>query len=178
MVDEPIYDVYRVWWDTANSRLYANYYLRYASAADITHQYGWMQNGKAWQWYVNEEAPRLIISADNETLLVQIRGKQTEFHFLKAGKPDETVTAELPLPWLMGEPAWDEHRIWVPANTGLYEIDRDTGRVTWLAHQDNTPFLSLLKHEGRLYAATSHGLYYREISPYKGKSADSSPGNK
>ncbi len=159
---EPVYGVYRVWWDAANCRLHASHYLRFASVADVTHQFGWMQKGKAWRRYSGKDAPRLIVSDADEALLVQIVGKQTEFRFLKSG---QKVTAKVPLPWLMGEPAWDEHRIWVPTFTGLYEIERDTGRVTWLAHQDGNPFLSVLKQGGRLYVATSRGLYYREIPP-------------
>ena len=155
-----MYGVYRVWWDAAHGRLYANYYLRFASVADVTRQFGWMQNGKAWRRCSGRDAPRLIVSDTDEALLVQILGKQTEFRFLKSG---QKVTAEVPLPWLMGEPAWDGHCIWAPTYTGLYEIDRATGHVVWLAHQDGNPFLSVLKHGGRLYIATGRGLYYRDI---------------
>ena len=69
----------------------------------------------------------------------------------------------MPVPQLMGEPAWDDKRIWVPTSSGLYEVDRATGNVTWLAYQDGNPFLSVLKADDRLYVATSRGLYYREI---------------
>jgi len=166
MAAEPVRDVYRLWWDAVNARVYASYYLRFASAADITHQYGWMQEGKAWRRYSDQEAPRLIVSDGGEALLVQIQGETTEFRFLKAGKK---VTAEVPLPWLMGEPAWDEHRIWAPTSTGLYEIDRASGHIAWLAHQEGNPFLSLLKLGSRLYIATGRGLYYRDIPQYVGK---------
>jgi len=157
---EPVYDVYRVWWDVVNSRLYASYHLRFTSMADPTHEVGWMQNGKAWRRYSGSKAPRLIVSDGVEAVLVHIPDKKTDFYFLRAGTK---VTAELPLPWLMGEPAWDDHRIWAPTFMGLYEIDRATGRATWLAHQDGNPFLSVLKHGNRLYVATGRGLYYREI---------------
>jgi ligand-binding sensor domain-containing protein len=63
----------------------------------------------------------------------------------------------------MGEPAWDERRIWVPTYTGLYEVDRRTGHVYWLAHHQDNPFFSVLRHGGRLYIATARGLYYREL---------------
>jgi len=157
---EPISFVYRVWWDADNSRLYASDYLRFASTAYPTHQCVWMQKGKAWQRYSGEEGPRLVVSQGDEALLVQIKGKQTQFRFLKAGT---TVPAEVPLPWLMGERAWDDHRIWAPTYTGLYEIDRATGRITWLARQTDNPFLSALRQDDRLYVATSRGLYYRDI---------------
>jgi hypothetical protein len=160
---EPVCDVYRVWWDAVNSRLYASYYLRFASVSDIRRQFGWMQDGKTWQRYLDEKAPRLVVSNDNEALLVRIKGDRTSFEFLKAQK---NVMADVPLPWLMGEPAWDELRIWAATFNGLYEINRASGHVTWLAHQDGNPFLSVLKHGNRLYVATSCGLYYYTIPAY------------
>jgi hypothetical protein len=78
----------------------------------------------------------------------------------------------------MGEPAWDSRRIWVPTPSGLYEVDRTTGRVRWLAYQDGVSFFSLLKHGNRLYVASSRGLYYcnipsdRGISQAQGGQAD------
>lgn len=74
----------------------------------------------------------------------------------------------MPVRLLMGEPAWDEHRMWVPTPSGLYEVDRGTSKVTWLAHERDTRFLSLLKHGNRLYIAASRGLYYRDIPAYGG----------
>ena len=65
----------------------------------------------------------------------------------------------------MGQPAFDEHRIWVPTSSGLYEVDRATGHVTWLAYDDGNWFLSVLKADDLLYVATSRGLYYSEIMP-------------
>ena len=73
------------------------------------------------------------------------------------------LTATVPLPLMMGEPAWDERRIWAPTASGLYEIDRRTGKVRWVAYQDDTLFYCVLKQGGRLYIATSQGVYYSEI---------------
>ena len=70
----------------------------------------------------------------------------------------------MPVPSLMGEPAWDEQRIWVPSASGLYEVDRATGHVNWLAYQEGNPFFSVLKHGHRLYIATARGLFYRELT--------------
>jgi ligand-binding sensor domain-containing protein len=150
-----------VWWDVTNTRLYASTYEPVATANRVSRHYGWMQNGRAWKAYPSGDgSPRLIVSDADETLRVQIVGKQTEFRFLKTG---QQVTADVPLPWQMGEPAWDERRIWVPTYTGLYEVDRRTGHVSWLAHQQDNPFFSVLRHGGRLYIATARGLYYREL---------------
>jgi ligand-binding sensor domain-containing protein len=63
-------------------------------------------------------------------------------------------------PSMIGEPAWDSSRIWVPTASGLYEIDRTTGGVRWVAYEDGNPFFSLLKADGRLYVATARGIYY------------------
>ena len=74
-------------------------------------------------------------------------------------KADQTVKAVVPVPTHIGEPAWDLERIWVPTASGLYEVDRATGQVKWLAYEANNRFFSLLKADGRLYVATSRGLY-------------------
>ena len=95
-------------------------------------------------------------------MFVRESGDKAEFQFQKTG---QKVTAAVPVRLLMGEPAWDEHRLWVPTPSGLYEVDRRTSNVTWLAHERDTRFLSLLKHGNRLYIATSRGLYYRDIPP-------------
>jgi hypothetical protein len=160
-VTEPVDDVYRVWWDTVSPRLYASRHdSTYWTFRPLRCQYGLMPDGKAWQRYDGEETPRFVVSDGDEALFVRVRGKQIEFGFPRTG---QKVTAEVPLPSLMGDPAWDEHRIWVPTVAGLYEIDRATSRITWLAYQNDTPFFSVLKQDGRLYVATARGLYYREI---------------
>ncbi|MHC4715456.1 MAG: hypothetical protein ACYS5V_00660, partial [Planctomycetota bacterium] len=69
----------------------------------------------------------------------------------------------LPLPELVGEPAWDARRIWVPCYAGLYEIDRKTGRAAWVAHQAHTQCLAALKHGSTLYVATTRGLFSRQV---------------
>ena len=122
----------------------------------LSELYGWSPQDKTWQRYPVEQAPQLVVSDGNETLVVRIMGQQSEFHFVKA---DQTVTALVPLPRLMGEPAWDRQRIWVPTASGLYEVDRTTAAVKWLAYQDGNQFLSVLKTDDRLYVAASGGLY-------------------
>jgi len=100
------------------------------------------------------------MSQGDEALIVRVAGDQSEFRFVKSG---QKVTAAVPVPQLMGEPAWDDSRIWVPTSSGLYEVNRATGGVTWLAYQAGNPFFSLLRAHGRLYVATARGLYYRDI---------------
>jgi ligand-binding sensor domain-containing protein len=106
-----------------------------------------------------------VLSDLNETLVVRITGDQTEFQFAEAG---QTVKARVPVPAMIGEPAWDRQRIWVPTSSGLYEVNRATGHMTWLAYEDGNWFLSLLKAGNVLYVATSRGLYCRDIPPCGG----------
>ena len=127
----------------------------------LRRQFGWSPSDNKWQQYPTRNAPRFGLTDRDETLLVRVLGNQTEFQFLKAGKK---IQATVPVPQLMGDPAFDDDRIWVPTSSGLYEIDRATGRITWLAYDDGNWFLSVLKAGDRLYVATSRGLYYREIS--------------
>jgi len=170
---EPVVAVGRLWWDAATPRLYACTCFRYDDEVPfLTRQYGWLSPDKPWQRYPIETAPRFVLSHRDETLLVRVLGKQTEFQFLKAG---QKVTAAVPVPSMMGEPAWDDHRIWVPTSSGLYEVDRATSQVTWLAYEDGNWFLSLLKAGDQLYVATSRGLYYRELSAKTARAIASAP---
>ena len=151
----------RIRWDAATPRLYAyDYHHWYFTFPELSSEFGWSPQDKVWQWYPIKEAPQLVASQGDEAVVVRFSGEQSEFHFLKAS---QKVMAAVPVPAMMGEPAWDEHRLWVATASGLYEVDRATGRVSWLAYQDGNPFLSVLKHGNRLYVATGRGLYYREI---------------
>ncbi len=160
---EPVSGISRVRWDAATPRLYACGYFGYSNNLPmLVREYGWSPQGKAWQQYPIKDAPRFVVSHGNEALLVRVAGDQTEFLFVKAR---QKVTAAVPVPSLMGEPAWNERGIWVPTSSGLYEVDRATGHVSWVAYQDGNSFLGTLQHGNRLYVATARGLYYREISP-------------
>ena len=155
--DEPIAAVRRLQWDAITPRLYAGVYYRYNNNLPLlAGLYGWSPQDRTWQLYPLNEAPRLVVSDGNETLLVRVLDDHCEFHFVKA---DQTVKAVVPVPTHIGEPAWDLERIWVPTASGLYEVDRATGQVKWLAYEANNRFFSLLKADGRLYVATSRGLY-------------------
>lgn len=156
--DEPVYDVYRLWWDGANSRLYANYYLRYAGAiSDPAETRGWMQRKGGWDALDGSSAAARLIGSDKaESLQVTCNGGEAVFTFLKSGK---SITCPLPLPWLIGEPAWDDKRIWVPGFMGLYEIDRASGDIRLVAHQTQNPCLDIVRLDGELYVATRLGLY-------------------
>lgn len=154
---EPIDRMQRLLWDAVTPRLYAcGYENLNPRPLLLTDVYGWSPQDRTWQRHAVEEAPRFVVSDGGETLVVRVVGERSEFHFVKA---NQTVSALVPLPRLMGEPAWDGHRIWVPTASGLYEIDRATAEVRWLAYQDGSQFLSLLKTGGRLYVAASRGLY-------------------
>jgi hypothetical protein len=160
---EPVVDVGRVWWDDVAGRPFASCHdpNKYWNYPQFLCQYGLTSDGKTWRRYQGPEAPRFIVSDGGETLIVRVRGKAVEFDFSKSG---QKVVAEVPLPSLMGDPAWDEHRIWVPTAAGLYEIDRATSHITWLAYQNDNPYFSTIKQGGRLYVATGRGLFYRDIT--------------
>jgi curli biogenesis system outer membrane secretion channel CsgG len=152
----------RVRWDAFTPRVYVGSYFSYSNNPPILHrEYGWSPQDNVWHPYPIDRAPRLVVSYGNETLLVRTIGEQTEFQFLRAG---QKLTATVPAPSLVGEPVWDEHRIWVPTSSGLYEVDRTTAGVRWVAYEDGNPFLSLLRHGNWLYVATARGLYCGEIS--------------
>lgn len=158
---EPRARVCRLRWDAVTPRLYACCYAYwYFDAPTQDSVYGWTPQDDKWCRFPNKKAPLMVVSDTGETIVVNVSEEQTEFRFLKAG---EVVRTAVPLAQLMGEPAWDEHRIWVPTPSGLYEVGRASGRITWLAYEKDNCFLSLLKTGGRLYIATSHGLYHCSI---------------
>ena len=162
---EPVFTT-RVGWDAADTRLYACGYFRWDNELPLlTRLYAWSPGDNVWRRPPTKDAPRFVLSDLDDTLVVRVTGDQTEFHFAKSG---QTVRARVPVPMMIGEPAWDRQRIWVPTSSGLYEIDRATGRMTWLAYEDGNWFLSLLKAGNVLYIATSRGLYYRDIPAYGG----------
>jgi hypothetical protein len=154
---EPL-GVSRLRWDAATPRLYAyfNPYPVY-EYPKLRGKFSWTPQSKTWEKYRMKDAPWLVASQGDEALLVRTPGEKSVFEFLRTGRK---VTAAIPVPSMIGEPAWDQTRIWVPTASGLYEIDRATGNVRWVAHQDGNPFFSLLKADGRLYVATARGLYY------------------
>jgi hypothetical protein len=190
--------VCRLRWDAATPRLCAfSYTYWFFSAPDLSSEYSWTPKDRKWQLHPIKDAPLLVVSDGDETLSVKVSGDRSQFHFVKA---DQDVTADVPLPLMMGEPAWDEHRIWIPTASGLYEVDRATGHVTWLAYRIDAPtasgpyaadfavgrvpwatypngplFFSVLRHGNRLYVATSRGLYYREIVPMPTSKITSAP---
>ena len=190
--------VCRLRWDAATPRLYAFGYTYWYFALRIGPvSISWSPTNRKWQLHPIKRAPLLVVSEGDETLSVKVSGDRSQFHFVKA---DQDVTADVPLPWMMGEPAWDEHRIWIPTASGLYEVDRATGHVRWLAYQIDVPtasgpyaadfavgrvpwatypngplFFSVLRHGNRLYVATSRGLYYREIVPMPTSKITSAP---
>ena len=142
----------RIRWDAATPRLYACFYQYPTHRFQVlTHEYSWTPQDKAWQPYPRKDAPWMVVSQGDEALVVRVLDDRTEFRFVKAG---QKITAPVPVPQLMGEPAWDDNRIWVPTSSGLYEVDRTTGQVRWLAYEADNPFISLLKADTRLYVAT------------------------
>ncbi len=163
---EPVQHITRIEWDAVSPCLYARNCFIWDNELPLLYRlYAWSTRDNAWRRRPTKDAPRFVLSSLDETLVVRITGDQTEFHFAKAG---QTVKARVPVPAMIGEPAWDQQRIWVPTSSGLYEVDRATGRLTWLAYEDGNWFLSLLKAGNVLYVATSRGLYYYDISPCEG----------
>ncbi len=154
---EPLVNTFRLRWDAATPRLYACCYQYWHTLFPmLTNEYSWTPQDKKWQPYPINEAPRLVVSQGDETIVVRAAGEKSVFQFVKTG---QQVTAAVPLPPTMGEPAWDDARIWAPTASGLYEVDRATGNVRWLAYQEGNPFFSVLRAEGRLFIATAYGLY-------------------
>jgi len=147
-------------WDPVTPQLHAfcyGYWLYQCPRFDA--EFRWSPPAAAWHKDSIGRAPRFVVSAGDETLVVGPAADATEFRFLKSR---QTVKAVVPLPELMGEPAFDSSRIWVPSASGLYEIDRTSGAVSWLAYQPGLIFQAVLSVDGRLYLATSGGLYYRQ----------------
>jgi ligand-binding sensor domain-containing protein len=144
------------------SRIYANSYYLSASPRSWDRE-GWMQAGEGWEAIsppAAGSAPRYILSEGGEALQVSHLEGKTLFEFLKAG---EKLAVDLPVPECVGEAAWDATRLWVPGFLGLYQVERATGKVTWLAHQEQTQCTAVLKHAGKLYVATTRGLYACDI---------------
>ncbi len=158
---EPTYSIYRLWWDGVKSRVYANRYFL-SGSPQAWEREGWAQAGEGWEVVSPGagSAPRYILSEGGEALQVSHLEGKTLFEFLKAG---EKLAVDLPVPECVGEAAWDATRLWVPSFLGLYQIERKTGRVTWLAYQEKTQCLAVLKHAGKLYVATTRGLFACDI---------------
>ena len=109
-------------WDAATPRVYA-YCYQYQAVCDyplLTNEYSWTPRARTWHAYPIREAPRLTVSQGDDAVVVRPSGEKSEFEFVKTG---QKVTAAVPAAEMMGEPAWDENRIWAPTSSGLYEID-------------------------------------------------------
>jgi len=114
-------------------------------------------------WKVKSESKttlRYVLSESDETLQLWATDDTATFEFLKAR---QKVAWPYRFPHMVGEPAWDATRIWVPTEMGLYEVDRATGKARRLACQEETACLAVVKLGGRLYVATTRGLYHCAI---------------
>jgi len=156
---EPVYDAYRLWWDAINRQLYVNSFVPMVRGSYAKHCWVFKQN--KWERLAQKsEIPICIVSNDTETLRVQTDGKKLALEFIATSNE---ICWPFLLPGFVGEPAWDAARIWIPTYIGLYEVNRNTGKVKWLAHQDGTQCLAALRYMGRLYVATNRGLYWCDI---------------
>ena len=159
---EPTDGISCISWDAAEQRLFVHdYFHRQYGSPILTSVYGWSAKDATWRRLPPGEAPHFVVSNGDETLLTRVVGDQTEFRFIKSG---QKLMAGVPVPTLLGRPAWDEHHIWAPTASGLYEIDRATGKMIWLAYADGNFFRAVLKTADRLYISTNHGIYYRDLS--------------
>jgi ligand-binding sensor domain-containing protein len=150
---EPTIDVTRVWWDASGKRAFANEAWRPASTK------AWLQMPAGWE-NLGQDAPLYYLNDNGETLCCSMKDRQACFEFSKDGNVIGEVKCNLPGPTLIGEAAWDAKRLWVPTCAGLYEVDRQSGSVKWLAHQDEEFVYTVLRCENCLYVATTKGLYW------------------
>lgn len=96
-----------VLWDSTSRRLFVqNHFHRMHGSPVLTSVYRWSAKDSTWCRLPLNEAPLFIVSKGDETLLVRTAGGKTEFHFIKSG---QKLTASVPVPTLLGRPAWDEH---------------------------------------------------------------------
>jgi len=155
--NEPVSGVSWLSWDAAEQQLFTHDYFHRAGGSPVlTSVYCWSAKNGAWKRLSPGNAPQYVVSHGAETLLVRVVREQTEFRFVKSG---QKLLMPVPVPTLLGRPDWDDKHIWAPTASGLYEIDRATGRMTWLAYEQGNVFRSVSKVGEYLYVATSRGLY-------------------
>jgi ligand-binding sensor domain-containing protein len=103
-----------------------------------------------------------------ETVRLFAEGAVARFQCVSADGKTREVRFEFPCSAMLGEVAWDSTRFWIPTSAGLYEVDRATGKTTWLAYAERVRCFSVLRHKDRLYVPTTQGLYWYQIAPREG----------
>jgi hypothetical protein len=160
--DEPLYEPYRLWWDGTSGRLIANNDGIMGNAMPSGYA---VAEGK---WVGSRTG--LALSRGAETLTMEPvpteRGRGAagggaaevpQVRLRLTGSKEAVLTlAELKK---LPEPAWDAKDVWLPLNTGLWRMSRETGAMTWVAHQDKTACLVAVEEKGVVYVATTKGLY-------------------
>ena len=83
---DPCGGVNRLCWDLVTPRLYACHYnYAWFAAPDLTCEFAWSPRNGAWQALKTaSEVSRLVVSRDDETLLVRIVDNRPQFHFVEA----------------------------------------------------------------------------------------------
>ena len=156
--EEPVWGAYRIWWNGTTGNLYVNDFF-ISTNSHLGN--AWQQTPESWSRLPSKlRIPRFVLTRNGETLQGIVENEKLTFAFLDSG---QKLTCDIPLPELTGEPDWDAHRIWVPGFMGLHEVNRQTGHVNWLAYKQGISAVSVLKHERKLYVATTEGLYRRDV---------------
>ena len=158
---EPIGSGICLWWDAFNKRLVAGESSRYWYGREsfaLTPS-GWRISGPvhpADREFVEPLLTWCVVSQGDETLEVRMSSKGTIFEFLNSRRQYEWTQQ---LPHNTGIPAWDAKRIWVPHYLGLFEIDRQSGKVSLIAYDRSIEAKTAIVMGGNLYVAASTGLY-------------------
>jgi hypothetical protein len=159
------YSPCRLWWNAASGELVANT----DGVGGNGGPSGWSYSGEQWRG----GTALLALSRGDETLTLERPGGARGGRGIPPGgaiavpapqvllrlTKSKEVTLTLSELSKMPEPAWDAKRIWMPLNTGLYAISRETGEMKWVAHQDQTPCLVAVEEKGVVYVATTRGLF-------------------
>ena len=151
--------MYRIWWDAADERLVANNYFLDREERGGRPALCWFREPAGWEYqgYAHtRDSVRYVVSSAGEALQLQLEAGQATLSFQGT---EERHSCAIPFPQLIGEPAWDERRIWVPGYMGLYEIERKSGALRWVASQKDTQCLSVVRFGEKLCVATTKGLF-------------------
>jgi hypothetical protein len=139
--------VERLWWD--GRRLVANNDGGMGRA-----RRGWLLEKDEWK-KAEGAAPLVALMQGEETLTIAAEGGKPVAR-LAGSKAMELGVVD---PHKAPEPAWTEQDVYLPTATGLYAVERKTGKRRWVAYQADTPCLSVVNDAGMLFVATTRGIF-------------------